>query len=65
MLAIKLHPTFPDPPFVYLLYTYDPPDTPPDGGGARVSRLLRVEANRANLSLAATEAASRTVILGA
>lgn len=65
LLAIELHPTFPDPPYVYLLHTYDPPDTPLNGRGARVSRLLRVEADRTNLSVAATAAASRTVILGA
>ena len=49
LLAIELHPTFPDPPYVYLLHTYDPPDTPLNGRGARVSRLLRVEADRTNL----------------
>ncbi len=65
LLAIELHPDFPDPPYVYLLHTHDPDDTPRDGPGARVSRLLRVEADRADLNIAASDPASRTVLLGA
>lgn len=64
LLSIALHPGFPDPPYVYLLYAYDPPGTVGDSGSGRVSHLLRVEADRDNLSIAATSPASRTVILG-
>lgn len=64
LLAIALHPDFPDPPYLYLLYSYDPPGTVQDSGAARVSRLLRVEADRDNLNVAASSSASRTVILG-
>jgi PKD repeat protein/glucose/arabinose dehydrogenase len=50
--GLALHPDFPATPYVYLWFTYDPPDLPgtnlndsPDGGGARVSRLVRVSAD--------------------
>ncbi len=45
LLGIALHPDFPRVPYVYLLYTYDPPEVVKDGEGARVSRLLRVTAD--------------------
>jgi len=53
LLGLAVHPSFPTQPYVYLLYTYDPPDLPgqlyqvdgPDGEGERVSRLLRVTAD--------------------
>jgi PKD repeat protein len=48
LLGIALHPDFPSVPYVYLLYTYDPPELPEakrDQIGARVSRLLRVTAD--------------------
>jgi len=32
LLAVELHPDFPDPPYVYLLHTYDPPATFTAGG---------------------------------
>jgi glucose/arabinose dehydrogenase/photosystem II stability/assembly factor-like uncharacterized protein len=55
MLGIAVHPSFPVTPYVYLLFTHDPPGLPgapstvdgPDGWGARVSRLIRVSANPA------------------
>ena len=54
MLGIETHPNFPATPYVYLLYTYDPPETAgqsgtlgPDGKGQRVSRLVRVTADSA------------------
>jgi PKD repeat protein/glucose/arabinose dehydrogenase len=47
LLGITLHPDFPEQPYVYLLFTHDPPGTSDNGGGARVSRLVRVEANPA------------------
>ncbi|BAZ08038.1 PA14 domain-containing protein [Calothrix sp. NIES-3974] len=53
LLAIAVHPNFAENPYVYLLYTYDPPEVfnninpntnldDPDGRGNRPSRLLRV-----------------------
>ncbi len=52
MLGLAVHPDFPAQPYVYLLFTYDPPELPrdadvggPDGNGARVSRLVRVTAD--------------------
>src|SRR5690606_25094179 len=52
LVGIAVHPRFPELPYVYLSYVYDPPevqalsgDSGPDGQGARVSRLVRVEAD--------------------
>lgn len=53
LLDLAVHPNFPTQPYVYLLYTYDPPGLPgepgwpegPDGYGERVSRLVRVTAD--------------------
>ncbi len=52
MLGIAVHPDFPAKPYVYVLYTYDPPEVQggsgyggPDNGGARASRLLRLTAD--------------------
>ena len=64
LLSIALDPAFPNPPYVYLLYTYDPPSTAMDAFAGRVSRLLRVEADPDNLNIASSSPASRTVILG-
>jgi PKD repeat protein len=49
LLGIALHPDFPQQPYVYLLFTYDPPGVnPPDNEfGGRVSRLIRVTADPA------------------
>ncbi|MGH9457877.1 MAG: PQQ-dependent sugar dehydrogenase [Thermoanaerobaculia bacterium] len=55
LLGIVVHPEFPAKPYVYVLYTYDPPGLPaltppgdtPDGPGARVSRLERIECDPA------------------
>ncbi len=48
MLGIAVHPDFPQSPYVYLLFTHDPPGvTPDDAAGGRVSRLVRVEADPA------------------
>lgn len=62
LLGIAIHPDFPNTPYIYLLYTYDPPGVTADGGGARVSRLLRVTANPANTNVAL--AGSEVVLLG-
>lgn len=57
LLGIEVHPNFPSQPYVYLLFTYDPPETQsfpstslasPDKRGNRVSRLIRVSADPAN-----------------
>lgn len=52
LLGIAVHPDFPAMPYVYLNYTYDPPQTAAysgmagrDGDGQRVSRLSRVTAD--------------------
>jgi glucose/arabinose dehydrogenase len=64
LLGLAVHPDFPSAPYVYLLYTYDPPGASKDGVGARVSRLLRVTANANNHYVAATGEGARVVILG-
>lgn len=72
MLSVAAHPQFPAIPFVYVLYTYDPPElvtnahTGPgvlDGNGNRVSRLVRYTADAANdFNVAIVDSAE--VILG-
>ena len=62
LLGLAIHPDFPNTPYVYLLYTYDPPGTTDNGGGARVSRLLRVSADPNNTNVALS--GSEVVLLG-
>lgn len=67
LLGLAVDPDFASNHYVYLLYTYDPPELPgapdaangPNGNGQRVARLVRVQAsgNVANL-------ATKQVILG-
>ncbi len=52
LLGMAIHPEFPSQPYVYLLYTYDPPETAgrtglgaPDGKGNRPSRMVRLTVN--------------------
>ncbi|WP_088675071.1 DUF4082 domain-containing protein [Rhizobium sp. R339] len=52
MLGMAIHPNFAANPYVYLLYTYDPPETAngtglagPDTKGNRPSRLVRLTIN--------------------
>jgi glucose/arabinose dehydrogenase len=54
LLGLAVHPAFPEIPFVYLLYTYDPPEVfqqaagtlaGPNGRGNRAGRLTRVTAD--------------------
>lgn len=45
LLGLALHPDFPATPYLYLLFTRDPPGVAADGAGARVARLVRVEAD--------------------
>lgn len=63
LLGIALHPKFPSTPYVYLAYTYDPPEIKArNPAGARVSRVLQLSADPANTNLA--KAGSGVVILG-
>lgn len=73
LLDIRLHPNFPATPYVYLLYTYDPPEVfqnaghalaGPDGVGNRAGRLVRVTADASNGYLTAVPD-SQVVLLGA
>ena len=47
LLGIAVDPEFPQKPYIYLLFTYDPPGVSPqdNDAGGRVSRLIRVEAD--------------------
>ncbi|MGF1633016.1 MAG: PQQ-dependent sugar dehydrogenase [Phycisphaerae bacterium] len=70
LLGIAVHPNFPQTPYVYLLFTYDPPETQqftglagPDGRGSRVARLVRVEADAAT-NYRTAKPGTQTVILG-
>jgi glucose/arabinose dehydrogenase len=54
MLGVAVHPNFPATPYVYVSYTYDPPETQsftglagPDGSGNRVARISRFTADSA------------------
>ncbi len=62
LLHVAVHPRFPATPYVYLAYVYEPPELA-GTNGARVSRVVRVEADRANLNVARPE--TEVVILGA
>lgn len=62
LLGIAVHPNFPATPYVYLLFTYDPPGVESDGGGERVSRLMRVSASPSNLDVALP--GSEMILLG-
>jgi len=70
MLGVTVHPDFPNTPWVYVIYPYDPPETAggtgnasAGGDGQRVSRLLRYTAD---ITTAFTTAVpdSEVVILG-
>ena len=64
MLGLALHPSFPSVPYVYVLYTHDPPGLPQDDAGARVARLERIEADPVNPAVASSSPSARTVLLG-
>jgi hypothetical protein len=77
LIGIAVHPEFfTGNPYVYLAYTYDPPETAgrpggtgatagPDGTGNRPSRLMKVRADvGAGYVRAATGGGSREIILG-
>jgi glucose/arabinose dehydrogenase len=73
LLGLAVHPDFPEQPYLYLLFTHDPPEaanypngTSPgtfDGSGARVSRLIRVTAD-ANQGYNVAVPGSELVLLG-
>jgi PKD repeat protein len=47
LLGVAVHPDFPNTPYVYLLFTWNPPGYSNLQIGGRVSRLIRVEADPA------------------
>ncbi len=70
LLDIAMHPDFVNNPYVYLLFTYDPPevfnftgDSGPDGKNNRAARLIRVTADASNGYRTAV-AGSEVVLLG-
>jgi glucose/arabinose dehydrogenase len=70
LLAMTLHPNFTQTPYVYLGYTYDPPEAATGSGlagrdqnGNRPSRLIRVTAD-ASTGYRTIVPGSQTVILG-
>ena len=70
LLGLAVHPDFPNQPYVYLAFTYDPPEVfennglgGEDGNGNRPSRVIRVEADpNTNFTTAIPD--SEVVILG-
>lgn len=63
LMAVAVHPNFPATPYVYLAYVYEPPEAHGyDQNGARLSRLLRVQADPNNLNVALP--GSAVVLLG-
>jgi len=70
LLDIAVHPDFENNPYVYLLYTYDPPEVfnntglaGPDGNGNRAARLTRVTADP-NTNYRTAIPGSEVVLLG-
>ena len=70
LLGLAVHPDFPNQPYVYLAYTYDPPEVfendglaGEDGTGNRASRVIRVEADPST-DFTTAIAGSEVVILG-
>lgn len=64
MMGVAVHPNFPAQPYVYVAYTYDPPEVRRVYAetGSRVALVLRLEADATNLSQA--KAGAGKVILG-
>ncbi len=72
LLDIAVHPDFQNTPYIYLLFTYDPPEVfenqgdnlaKPDGRGNRAGRLIRVTADAATNFTTAIPG-SEVVLLG-
>ncbi len=64
LLGMAIHPEFPEKPYIYLLYTYDPPGVPRYGSGSRVSRLMRVTADAINPNVASSAPDARLILIG-
>ncbi|MEM1446387.1 MAG: PQQ-dependent sugar dehydrogenase [Planctomycetota bacterium] len=73
LLGLTVHPDFENNPYVYLLFTYDPPEVydegrnefaGPDGRGSRTARLIRVTAD-VQQDYRVAEGDSERVLLGA
>jgi len=64
LMGVAVHPRFPAQPYVYLAYTYDPPEVRRVYAetGARVARVLRVEVDPINPNV--HKAGSGVVVLG-
>ena len=70
LLDIAVHPDFVNNPYVYMLFTYDPPEVyqntglaGPDGNGNRAARLIRVTAD-ASTNYTSAVANSEVILLG-
>ena len=70
LLGLAVHPDFPNQPYVYLAFTYDPPEAMEnnglggeDGNGNRPSRVIRVEADP-NTNFTTAIPGSEVVIVG-
>ncbi len=66
LLGVAVHPDFPHTPYIYLLFTWNPPGYSNLAIGGRVSRLIRVEADPAqgyNVALPGSEV-PQTVVGG-
>jgi glucose/arabinose dehydrogenase len=70
LLGLAVHPDFPNQPYVYLGFTYDPPEVfensglaGADGNGNRPSRVIRVEADPST-SFTTAIPGSEVVLLG-
>lgn len=64
LVGIAVHPDFPQIPYLYLAYAYQPPEARGHkDGGARLSRVIRVSAAPENLNRALPD--SVVVLLGA
>jgi glucose/arabinose dehydrogenase len=74
LLGMAIHPNFPTTPYVYLLFTYDPPEAynninpntnldDPDGAGNRPARLIRLTAD-ASTNYTTAVIGSEVVLLG-
>jgi glucose/arabinose dehydrogenase len=63
LLGIAVDPDFPQRPFIYLSYVYDPPGSTPDSGEPRVIQIARVTAD-ASKDYAVALTGSLEVIVG-
>jgi glucose/arabinose dehydrogenase len=72
LIGMAIHPNFPATPYIYLSYTYDPPEADqnrnpntdlddPDGSGNRPARVVRVTVNPATMI---ADPSSLVVLLG-